>query len=90
MKNDGILILGTSALLTAALFYFEEETHSFYFLTELNELLNYFIFTVLTGSIPLLILASTEKRKGKFIRFVPFVGFVPVGVLLVVVLLSNR
>jgi hypothetical protein len=77
-KNRFIFLAFLSAILSIAIFYFDEGRHNFGFLVDFTEVFNFIILFALVTIIPLAIYLLTGKSK--FARssfFLALIGYIP-------------
>ena len=83
-KNTHLLIIASlSAIITGAMFYFEEGRHNFEFLTP-GEIINFLIFYLLVSIIPVAIyfLVKRSKHASQSIS-ISLAGYIPALLLLI-------
>lgn len=83
-KSNPIVILASlSAIITGAMFYFEERRHDFGFLTS-GKFANFLIFYLLVSIIPIAIYFLT--RRSKYARqsiYISLAGYIPALLLII-------
>jgi uncharacterized membrane protein len=83
LKDSPLLIIAIiSALITGAMFYFEEGRHNFGFLTT-GEITNFLVFLLLVSIIPIIIYFLTKQSKySRQSIYIAIAGYIPALLLL--------
>ncbi|MBN1987758.1 MAG: hypothetical protein JW761_15710 [Prolixibacteraceae bacterium] len=85
-----VVLIVLSALIAAAIWYFEEGVHSFRFLTDKNEIFNFLGTVLFTAILPVGIfyLATERASINNKARGLALLGFLPALILLIYILIG--
>jgi len=87
-RNFVRFLILLSLIISILVFYLEEKRFNFYFLYNINELLIFLFFTLLTTIFPIAIYYSVESsRYFAKMRYLAFLGFMPSIILLVLIII---
>jgi cobalamin synthase len=85
-----VILILLSAIVAAAIWYFEEGVHSFRFLTDKNEIFNFLGTVLFTSILPVGIFYLATEREGlkNKARGLALLGFLPALILLIYILIG--